>query len=96
MNDGEKIRQEAWCKQDKDGYISYNPLATIFWSSEGEIIRNLMRQNFEITIPKLLVFTIVWQVMTAITYGVNVPAGLFLPGMVIGSAVGEVIARSMY
>lgn len=34
--------------------------------------------------------------MTAVTYGVNVPAGLFLPGMVIGSAVGEVIARSMH
>ena len=31
--------------------------------------------------------------MTAITYGVNVPAGLFLPGMVIGSAVGEILAR---
>lgn len=55
-----------------------------------------MRQNFEITIPKLAAFAIVWMVMTAITYGVNVPAGLFLPGMVIGSAVGELIARSLH
>jgi H+/Cl- antiporter ClcA len=26
----------------------------------------------------------------AITYGVNVPAGLFLPGMIIGCAVGHI------
>lgn len=68
-NDGEKIRQEAWCPQsDDETIINYNPLATIMWSSEGEII----------------------------TYGVNVPAGLFLPGMVIGSATGELLARCMH
>ena len=96
-NDGEKIRQEAWCPQsDDETIINYNPLATIMWSSEGEIIRNLMRQNFDITIPKLAVFALVWQILTAITYGVNVPAGLFLPGMVIGSATGELLARCMH
>lgn len=30
-----------------------------------------------------------------ITYGTNVPAGLFLPGMIVGSALGEIIARSL-
>jgi H+/Cl- antiporter ClcA len=27
------------------------------------------------------------------TYGTNVPAGLFLPGMIVGSALGEICAR---
>jgi len=30
--------------------------------------------------------------MTIITYGVNVPAGLFLPGMIIGCAIGNIYA----
>ena len=30
--------------------------------------------------------------MTIITYGVNCPAGLFLPGMIIGCAIGNIYA----
>jgi len=30
--------------------------------------------------------------MTIVTYGVNVPAGLFLPGIIIGSAMGNIYA----
>ena len=30
-----------------------------------------------------------------ITYGTNVPAGLFLPGMIVGSALGEIMAKTL-
>jgi H+/Cl- antiporter ClcA len=30
-----------------------------------------------------------------ITYGTNVPAGLFLPGMIVGSALGEILAKTL-
>jgi H+/Cl- antiporter ClcA len=30
--------------------------------------------------------------MTCITYGTNVPAGLFLPGMILGCCIGQVYA----
>lgn len=38
----------------------------------------------------MLVFFLAWYLLMAITYGVNVPAGLFLPGMIIGCAVGHI------
>ena len=37
-----------------------------------------------------------WYLQMTITYGTNVPAGLFLPGMIVGSALGEILARSLH
>ena len=42
----EEYQKEAWCKEKDDGFIRYNPLASIFWASEGEIISNLMSSKF--------------------------------------------------
>lgn len=36
----------------------------------------------------ITIYLIVWYSLTIITYGVWVPAGLFLPGILIGCAVG--------
>jgi H+/Cl- antiporter ClcA len=69
-----------------------NPLASIFWANEGEIIQNLMQSNFEISKVSLIIFMATWYVQMTITYGTNVPAGLFLPGMIVGSALGEILA----
>lgn len=38
---------------------------------------------------QMLIFTAIWYGLTITTYGVWVPAGLFLPGMIIGCAVGS-------
>ena len=38
-------------------------------------------------------FVIVWYFFTIITYGTNVPAGLFLPGMIIGCGLGDLLFR---
>jgi len=37
----------------------------------------------------MLIFIIIWYLLTIVTYGVWVPAGLFLPGMIIGCAIGS-------
>ena len=44
----------------------------------------------------MIVFSSVWYFYTIITYGTNVPAGLFLPGMIIGCSIGEIYAHSLY
>ena len=36
----------------------------------------------------IVIYFLVWYGLTIITYGVWVPAGLFLPGILIGCAVG--------
>lgn len=48
-----------------------------------------MNHNIHIAIDSILIFLAFWVVFTFITYGTNVPAGLFLPGMIIGCAIGH-------
>jgi H+/Cl- antiporter ClcA len=44
----------------------------------------------------MVVFFCVWYFWTIITYGTFVPSGLFLPGMIIGCALGEIYARVVF
>ena len=40
----------------------------------------------------MLYYAMTWYFFTVVTYGVWVPAGLFLPGIIIGCAIGGVYA----
>ena len=71
----------------------FNPLATMFYNTEGDAIRSLISGFDEAggvnaTGWHLFVFVTTWYVFTISTYGVWVPAGLFLPGIIIGCAIG--------
>jgi len=37
----------------------------------------------------MFMFGLTWYFWTITTYGVNVPSGLFLPGMIVGTALGD-------
>lgn len=71
----------------------YSPLATMFFNTEGDAIKALI-SGFEgpggvnSTSWYLVIFAMTWYFWTVVTYGVWVPAGLFLPGIIIGCAVG--------
>jgi H+/Cl- antiporter ClcA len=81
-----------------DGY--YNPLATLIFNTEGgtirqffkypEIISNsLVEQDGGIAIIwNLLIYLSLWYFFFVVTYGIWVPAGVFVPGMIIGCTVG--------
>ena len=86
----EELFVRVWCDPDdpKDLSEFYTPLPTIYWASEGEIIRNLMNSDFEISITNEFIFIGVWTFFMFVTYGTNVPSGLFLPGMIIGCGAG--------
>lgn len=43
---------------------------------------------------KLLFFFMTWYFWTIITYGTNVPAGLFLPGMILGCCIGNLAGNA--
>jgi H+/Cl- antiporter ClcA len=86
----------------------YNQLATLVFNTEGGIIRSLLRvpvtiQNDSastskvdaINIPSVLIFLCLWVFFTFTTYGVWVPAGLFLPGIIIGSTIGLLYMQFM-
>ena len=71
----------------------YEPLATMFMNTEGDAIRSII-SGFESAGGihdadwHLIIFAFTWWFWTITTYGVWVPAGLFLPGIIIGCAVG--------
>ena len=77
---------------------SYSPLATMFMNTEGDAIRSII-SGFEgpggvhSYTWTLAFFAGMWYFWTIVTYGVWVPAGLFLPGIIIGCAVGGVYAE---
>ena len=39
---------------------------------------------------QMVTYLLVWYLFTITTYGVWVPAGLFLPGIIVGCAVGAI------
>lgn len=73
----------------------YSPLATLFFNTEGAAIRSII-SRFEgpggilVSWPHMLVYFGGWYFFTITTYGCWVPAGLFLPGIIIGCALGSV------
>lgn len=81
---------QAWCTSPDN----FNPLASIFWQTEGGVIRDILSESVMCSIPQMVVFASVWYFWTIVTYGTNVPSGLFLPGMIIGCAMGEIYAHT--
>jgi hypothetical protein len=70
----------------------------MFFNTEGSAIRTLISGyetsgGIEFTTLTLLLFLVTWYVFTITTYGVWVPAGLFLPGIIIGCSVGGLYAN---
>lgn len=60
----------------------------MFYAGEGQIIRNIIDNEYDISPVNLTIFLVVYFLFFCITYGTFVPAGLFLPGMVIGCVIG--------
>ena len=73
----------------------YDPLASILFKSEGSIIRNLLDNSVDTSTRENLIIFFSWYLLTIITYGTFVPAGLFLPGMIIGCALGALYADAV-
>jgi len=49
-----------------------------------------MSENISTSTEHMFIFLCGWYFFTIITYGTNVPSGLFLPGMIIGCAMGAI------
>jgi len=74
----------GWCVKD-----TYNPIATILWKTEGGLIRHFIDSEPDLTKMQMFVIGALWYFWTITTYGVAVPSGLFLPGMIVGCALGD-------
>lgn len=67
----------------------YSPMATLFFNTEGGTIRSLLSKAVTTNIYETVAFLFSWSMLFFTTYGVQVPSGVFLPGIIIGLAVGQ-------
>jgi H+/Cl- antiporter ClcA len=88
--DAKSIVHQGWCPEGQ-----FDPNISLYFATEGGIIRNIMNKEVTVQYGNLCVFLLMWYLFTITTYGTNVPAGLFLPGMIIGCALGAFIFRTM-
>ena len=74
---------------------TYNPLASMFFNEEIGAIRTIISSyagegGIKVKPAYMTVYAFTWFSLWILTYGVWVPAGLFLPGIIIGCAVGSI------
>ncbi|KAG6553541.1 hypothetical protein Mapa_004454 [Marchantia paleacea] len=77
------------CSADNE----YNDLATIFFNTQDDAIRNLFstRTQHEYSATSLIMFLSMFYSLAVITYGTAVPAGQFVPGIMIGATYGRLV-----
>ena len=68
----------------------------MFFNSEGDALRSVLsafegKGGIQNNLMHLRIYMCTWYVLMTCTYGVWVPAGLFLPGIIIGVSVGAVM-----
>ncbi|XP_018846839.1 chloride channel protein CLC-d-like isoform X2 [Juglans regia] len=78
-----------YCSKEKE----YNDLATIFFNSQDDAIRNLFSAKtvHEFSAQSLLTFLVMFYALAVVTFGTAVPAGQFVPGIMIGSTYGRLV-----
>ncbi|KAL3505898.1 hypothetical protein ACH5RR_031280 [Cinchona calisaya] len=78
-----------YCSSKKE----YNDLATIFFNTQDDAIRNLFSAKtiHEFSAQSLLTFLVMFYALAVVTFGTAVPAGQFVPGIMIGSTYGRLV-----
>lgn len=71
-----------------------NPMASLLFRGEGETVKILLSNGKDIGFLVHLTFLMYWLVFTAITYGAFIPAGLFIPGILMGNSLGIIIGHT--
>lgn len=76
-------------------YGEYNELATLLLRSGTSSVKNLFTRGAPhmFSVPVLVIFLIVYFVFAAITSGIAVPSGLFVPQILIGATMGQLICQ---
>jgi CBS domain-containing protein len=74
------------CRSDQ-----YSPLSSLLFNTEGNTVKGMMKYG-KIWGPSTnIIFMCFWIVMTAVTYGSMIPAGLFIPSILIGCSMGNLV-----
>ena len=70
----------------------YNPLSTLLFNTEGGAIRSILAEGVHLTIGETILYAGIWFTLATVAYGIWVPAGIFLPAIIIGCSLGKIYA----
>jgi len=75
----------------------YNDLATLLFNTPEAAIRNLFssQTSGEYSASSLVAFTVIFYVLSLLTYGVSLPSGLFVPSALCGAAYGRLVGAAL-
>jgi len=92
-NAAEQIYEQYLCD---DG--QYNSMATLMLKPQEEVIEALFHDykepgEYAFRIGDLLLYFVIYFCISSYTYGITVPAGLFVPCIICGSAYGRIVGE---
>ena len=83
------------CVRFQCGPSQYSDMATLFFTLPEELIHLLFDRttvtDASVSTATLSVFSIVYFLMSSLSYGMAVPGGLFIPSIVIGGSGGRIL-----
>lgn len=74
----------------------YNELASMFMVPSEDAIRQLFHLSEPFSWQALVIFFCIYSMLACITYGIAVPAGLFIPSLLAGSAMGRLVGELLH
>lgn len=99
---------EAWTQQQADlvaqlvplyceAGVEYNELASLYLTDQDSTIRQLLHlPSAALSSWALLLFFVPYVVVACITYGTAVPAGIFVPSLTAGAALGRLMGNLLH
>ncbi|KAK4474750.1 hypothetical protein MN116_001874 [Schistosoma mekongi] len=75
----------------------FNSISSLLFSTPERSLRTLLHDPpMTYSISVLTIFVFVYYFLACITYGLSVPAGLFIPSLLIGAGWGRIIGNLMH
>ncbi|CAH8660170.1 unnamed protein product [Schistosoma bovis] len=75
----------------------FNSISSLLFSTPERSLRTLLHDPpMTYSISVLTIFVLVYYFLACITYGLSVPAGLFIPSLLIGAGWGRIIGHLMH
>ena len=72
-----------------------NPIATLLFNPQSAVIKDFLSLDVKFSPESLLPLLLICYAFTTMTYGTFVPAGLFVPGILIGCTIGRLAGLSV-
>lgn len=70
-------------------------MASVLFNKLGVVFDLFLNPDIDFGVWSLVIYFAIWYPMTILTYGTNVPAGLFVSGILIGCSYGRLTGRFM-